>query len=362
VVYDNTLDDRTDKYGAVSDNGYWSTGLGAAAGVQMTSGTYNIVIDDNTIENVNKGIWIWGGPPEYFIQATNNQIDNVNTQGILLDPETVSGTLGLIGVVARDNAIEWNSASEFSNAVTVNEDGNWVRNADDTFVPTGIEIGGQVPSLTQITNGQWTVGSTAATLSVVEQNQITTDISGSTALGLGVMDDPDVFISDNTLQAGDDPDTTVPAVAFCDLENDMGQPIGDPQALMANNTYENYDTVYVDAEFEGSQNSTVTYVSLPASLLQTPVYVLSASVPSGQPVEFNLPILADGPSSLDWSIESTAAPITFQPSSGSISAEVSAESAVLIDTAELTTGTYAYTLTVSDGTREQDISVWLTIM
>jgi len=381
VIYNNTLQDQTGPYGATAAAGPTLTlngGLGAAGGVQLFNGAYNIVIDSNTIENTNGGIVLYGsnavgsGAVSYFIDVTNNTMENVHEVGIYLSPNAIPGDLADVGVNVRGNTIEWNDSTIWSDALTLNAhmyyglgDGDTEPtfvNPDDTQNPTGIIIGGSVPDEAHIDSAafgtQWTPGQTTATLSVVEHNVVTTAISGQSALGLGVFQDPDVFVYQNAFNAGTAPATSVPAVAFCDLYSTTIGVSTQPQALLLGNTYENYSQSYVEPQFTGAQDDTPSEGSLPAQLLQTP-FAFTLAAPAGQYIELSLPILDDGASALSWSATSSSSSLTFLASSGSIDPESSGSAVLLIDTS--TAGSGTYTVTISDGGQEKKISIYLTV-
>jgi hypothetical protein len=384
VIYNNTLQDQTGPYGATADAGPAlnpNVGLGAAGGVQLANGAYNVVIDGNTIENTNGGIVLYGfnlagyNGVSCFIDIANNTIENVHESGITISPNTLPQDLADVGVNVRGNTIEWNDSAEWSNALTLNAhiyyglgDGDTEPefvNPDDTQNPTGIIIGGSTPDEAHIESaahygGQWTPGQTTATLTVVEQNVVTTAIGGQSALGLGVFQDPDVLVCQNTFNAGSAPDTSVPAVAFCDLYAANIGVITDPQALLSGNIYENYSQSCVETQFTGAQDHTPSEGMLPTPLLQTPNYAFSLTVLAGQHGELSLPILDDGVSALRWSATSSSSSLTFLSSSGSINAESSGNAVLVIDTS--TAGSGTYTVTISDGGQEKEISIYLNVL
>jgi hypothetical protein len=374
VFYGNILQDQVGPYGSTDVNGFHTTiGLGSSAGVEVFNGGYNLSIVDNTIENTNIGILIESsggiGNPDYFITVANNEIDDTHKIGISVAPSVPFGQPNGVGVILRDNTIAWNNTTEWASAVYLNGltnaglgDGDTdpqFANPDDTQNPMGIEIGGDVPDSAHIENSAWTPSSTTVTLSVVEQNLVTTTVADSSPLGLGVYVDPDVFVYQNTFNAGPTPDTSVPAVAFAAIYY-TGVTSSDPTALLSGNIYENYSNNYVDAQFNGEQvGNTFTTGSLPTPLLQVPYYVFTVAAPAGQNILLNLPIFDDGASALGWSATSSSFALTFQSSTGSANAESLGGAGLLINTSVATPGTY--TVTISDGGQEKKISIYLTV-
>jgi hypothetical protein len=377
VVYGNTLQDQTGEYGATSG----STGLHAATGVQGFAGALQVVIDGNTIENTNDGINVNGsGAPALFIQVKNNNIENVNMAGILINPgpPVVTGSSPLsyglndLGLIVANNTIDWNDSDAWSAALTTDqtlhngnvEDEYGFDNAANIPAPIGIQVGG-LADWRSIQNGVWDVGQTTATLAAITHNTITTDVSGASAVGIGVLQDPNLLIYANTINAGSDPDTSVPAIAFGDIEKFMPNwtldNVTTPDALLLSNTYVGFSTDYEEVQFEGSQSGTPSTVlsTLPASTLETPNNTYTLADPAGSNLELFLPIFGDGPSTLDWTASVSGTGLSFESSSGSVNPDGTGNAVLLLDTSTATSGTY--TVTLSDGTNTRTISIYLTV-
>jgi Bacterial Ig-like domain (group 3)/Pectate lyase superfamily protein/Fibronectin type III domain len=106
AFYQNNLNHSTDPSYDSNDTG--------SAGFQLFEGGYNVVFDDNTVNNARTGISLWSyayPDPLYFIDVINNTANGVQ-DGVRTLPSTVLGSdPNGIGIVIRNNIFVGASAS-----------------------------------------------------------------------------------------------------------------------------------------------------------------------------------------------------------------------------------------------------------
>jgi uncharacterized delta-60 repeat protein len=158
VYYDNTFSDQTGPDG--------SAHLRASSGIELWVGGYNVVIANNTMNNMVGGVVLSDDgfrSPNDFVQVSNNQINNCEQNAILFETWEPTGDTDALdlGVAVRGNVINGAGGGEF---------------------------GGSGISLTQTQTGDQ---------SIVEDNTFE-----NTAIGISVSNDADVLFYKNTFMSG----------------------------------------------------------------------------------------------------------------------------------------------------------------
>ncbi|HTV48114.1 MAG TPA: hypothetical protein VMG59_06685 [Phycisphaerae bacterium] len=329
VIYNNNLQDQTGPNGATADE--------AAAGVEVFEGAYGLIIDSNTISNLNNGINLWSAGvenPVYFVETINNNIENTQYYGIGLSP-TPTQNLG---------------NSTFQTDTDPNFIGVTLRNNNISGTPEGIAL--VLPEPTWAANSigpQYATGT--ATLSIVEFNTISPIVAfpGSGAYsynnafnkasGIAIFTDPNVLIYENTINGGTSGNTS-PAVWFGDST---------ATALLQNNTYLNYSASQI---YSGA---------IPGGMLELPQEVYSQTLASGTTVQTSIVLQNDGAASLNWTGSTNASWLTFLSPSGSVLNESSSVASLVFNTNGLSAGTYSAIVTITNGLEIKKLTVVLTV-
>jgi hypothetical protein len=305
VFYGNTLQDQTGADGAQL--------LGASAGIQFWDGSYNIVIDDNTTDNLNTGVFLNSADndnPNDFVQILNNQFDNTVKGGITVAPgfdNANNSGPNEVGLVLRDNTISGPLYDIYFSASATSE----------------------------------------PTLAVVEQNtfDLSNSSNGLSAAGIEAYNDPNVLVYQNTFVAPS-AGNPAPAILYTD---------GASSALILR------DNNYLD--FASSPIYASTSGTLPTPTLQAPYNVMYASLNPNSSVMLIIPLLDDGPTSLAWTAASNTSWATLDSTAGSIISEDStAATALIVSDLGLSSGTYFANIAVSANGITSDIGIWLTVV
>ena len=431
VFYDNTLADAVSADGAT--DGPVPGGLQAATGFKVYTGGYNLVFDGNTLNDLNVGVSLSSAAvdnPDEFIEVVNNQINNAHQSGVELLPATPSGEANEIGVNIAGNTIAWNNSQELQNAVAMNTLPGLSQlpfaNSLDNQSPVGISVGGNfAPSSMYYLDPHsgvpqadlWTPGGTTATLSVLEHNDISTDINNTSLIGIGAYQDPDVLAYANTFSATAFSANAVaiglgaPIYTIQDLINGVNAAATirtTPGIQLLDNTYQNFGQSYEDAITDSEPSSrNITGVSINVStsygttttsyqtghnglqqtvewqgVTRTPLRlvnpVLSAGTPElyveaaadSSPFTVNIPIFNDGYTAISLKsgtlIGSTSSPglsLSFADSSGNPNGAIAADSAgyAVLTINPTQAGTGVFTLSIMNGGQTQQLSLSLTL-
>lgn len=305
VFYGNTLQDQTGANGAAA--------LSDSSGFEFFDGAYNIVLADNTTDNLISGVFLSSydnNNPTDFIQIIGNQFENSLGEGLAVASgfnNSSNSSPDDVGIVIRGNTISGS--------------------------PIGINV-------------QRTPTASKPTFTIIEQNTIDVANTSSAPVSAGLLacTDPNVLVYQNTFNA---PSGGIPAPAILYTDGSASA------ILLRDNTYQNYgaDQIYAS-----------TTEAMPASTLAVPYNVLYATAASGSSTTLVIPLLDNGWSSISWSAASNESWASLQSTNGSIASEDNIGATELtISTLGLDPGTYFANITFSADGIATDMGIWLTV-